>query len=350
MLITIIYTLFIFLYGCFVDIKKVRNKRRYLIVSGVILVFISGFRSVFKGMDDTLVYYNMYINDVMMTYEQIWQNVDKDVFYHIFSKFLSSIYGKNFQCLLITFATIYVGAFCYIVYKESPNSLISFIVLIGMSFFKFSMSGIRQGLAIAFVMLSYFSLKERKLLLFLLLVFIASCFHKSAAIFLVAYPFSMLGFNKKSFFLYFILILMFILNGDVLVRQFATEVSVYDERFAEYATTEKSLTYAGFIQLLLFLGFTLYYYKYFSYKDKDCSTLTVLLVLAIIFQTFAVFIAEMFRVAMYFSMFLVILVPRVIESIPLQKRKLITVIICGLLLFYFYSIPHKLEYDFYWND
>lgn len=76
----------------------------------------------------------------------------------------------------------------------------------------------------------------------------------------------------------------------------------------------------------------------------------VLLVLAIIFQTFAIFIAEMFRVAMYLCIFLVITVPRVIESIPSKKRKFITIIICGLLLFYFYSIPYKLEYDFYWND
>lgn len=350
MIITIAYTLFIYILGFITNMNDKKARMRYLIISGIILVLISGLRSYYIGSGDTFRYSLMFEEDVAMSFQEILQSGIKDPWYHVFSKLLSLVLGNNFTAILTVFATMFIVAYGILVQKESPNLLLSFIVFISMGFFSFSMHGVRQSMGIAFVMLSYFPLKERKLLLFVVLVFIASCFHKSAAIFLVAYPFSMLGFNKKSFFLYFLLILIFILNGDVLVRQFATEVSVYDERFADYATTEKSLTNSGFIQLLLFLGFTLYYYKYFSYKDKDCSTLTVLLVLAIIFQTFAIFIAEMFRVAMYFSIFLVILVPRVIESIPLQNRKLITVIICGLLLFYFYSIPYKLEYDFYWND
>ena len=219
-----------------------------------------------------------------------------------------------------------------------------------MNFFNFSMHGVRQGLAIAFIMLAYFPLKDKKLIKFLLLVFIATCFHKSAAIFVIAYPFCRLGLNKRTIFLYLGLIGILLVTGNDLIRQFATEVSVYDERFAGYAITEKSLSYAGIIQFSLFLILVLCNLNRFQSQDKDSSILITLLILAMIFQAFAIYIAEMFRVAMYFSIFLVLLVPRLLKTFPQNSRKTVTLIVCSLLLLYFYSIPYKLEYNFYWNN
>ena len=286
----------------------------------------------------------------MMSFQDIWTSGIKDPFYHVFSKALTLVVGNNFPAVLTAFAIIFISAYSILVKKESPNLLLSVIVFFTMGFFNFSMHGVRQSLAMAFIMLTFFPLKEKKLLKFLLLVFIASLFHKSAAIFVVAYPFCKLGFNMKTAVLYLGLIAILMIYGDFIIRWFATEASVYDERFASYAESTKSLTYSGFIQLCLYLVLVFMNLRRFLSADPTASMMISLLVLAIIFQVFAVFIAEMFRVAMYFSSFLVILVPRLLQTYPPSNRKMVTYILCALLLLYFYMNPYKLQYDFFWND
>ena len=350
MLITIAYTMFIFILGLNTNMNDKKARKRYLIVSGIILILISGLRSYYIGSGDTSRYALMFDEDVMMSFQEIWNSVAKDPFYHVFSKALSFVVGNNFPAVLTIFAFIFIASYSILVKKESPNLLLSVIVFFTMGFYNFSMHGVRQGLAMAFVMLAFFPLKEKKIVWFLVLVYIASLFHKSAAIFIVAYPFCKLGFSKKTAVLYLALIAILMAFGDSIVRGFASEVAVYDERFAAYVTTTKSLTYAGFIQLSLFFVLVVMNLRRFIANDPDASMLITLLILALIFQVFAVFIAEMFRVAMYFSLFLVLLVPRLLQTYPPSNRKIVTYILCALLLLYFYMIPYKLEYDFFWND
>lgn len=349
MIITVIYTSFILLLGRCMDLNNPKKKKLYLTLSGLILITISGCRTIYYGSGDTFVYANMYDDDFNMSLADIIAFGHKDTYYHCFSKILSYAIGGNFQNALLVFATMYVIPLSYILYKESPNIVVSFVVLFAMGFFNFSMNGIRQGLAIAFILFSYFPLRDKKIIRFVLFVLIASCFHGTAVCFLIVYPFYVLGFNKKTALLYTLLVIVILFYGDALIRQFATEISVYDERFANYAVSERSLTYSGLIQFLLILGLTLYYYKPFSQMNKDSGLLMTLLLLSIMFQAFAVYIAEMFRVAMYFSIFMVLLLPKVLMSIPQSSRKGITVIICSLLCLYFYAYPYKLEYAFFWN-
>lgn len=349
-MITVGYTVLIFVMGFFTNMNSDKDKKLYLIISSAILILISGLRSYYLGSGDTFRYSLMFEEDIRMTYLEIYESDMRDAFYHMFSLFLAKFLGNNFHYILLVFATIYVLSLDNLIYKESPNLLISFIVLFGMNFFNFSMHGVRQAIALAFVMLAYFPLREKKLLQFLLLVVIATCFHKSAAVFIIAYPFCRLGLNKKTIFLYLVLIVSLLVFGNGLIRNFAMEVSVYDGRFAGYALTEKSLSYAGLIQFSLFFLLVLKNLKAFQAQDKDASLLITLLLLAMVFQSFAIFIAEMFRIAMYFSIFLVILVPRLLKTYPPETKKIVTIILCSLLLFYFYSIPYKLDYNFYWND
>lgn len=326
-----------------------KSRKRYILFSSVILVLISGLRSYDLG-TDTIGYFLSFEDDVQSSFRQIWNSESKDPFYHIFSKFLSLIVGHDFHLVLLIFAVIYMSAFGKLIYKESPNLLISFIVFISLGFFSFSMHGVRQGLAIAIIMFSYFPLRDKKILQFVGLVLIASLYHSTAIIFLIAYPCCRLGFNKKSAILYIGILAVLLVAGNDLVRMFALEVSAYDARFEGYAETDRALSYSGFIQLCLFFLLVLFNIKSFKKKDKDSSLLITLLVLALIFQSCAVFIAELFRIAMYFSIFLVILLPRVLATYPTKYKKEVTLILCVLLLVYFYSIPYKLEYSFFWNN
>lgn len=65
--------------------------------------------------------------------------------------------------------------------------------------------------------------------------------------------------------------------------------------------------------------------------------LYTMLILGIIFQSMAIFIAEMFRVSMFFNVFLILLLPKVLDVIPTPNRKVYSIGLCVLLLIYFFS-------------
>lgn len=350
MAITVAYSLIIILMGLFTNMKNNKSRIIYLVLSGIILIIISGLRSYYLGSGDTSRYAVMFENIYGNSSQQILNAELKDPGYHIFSSYVGNIIGDNFQALLIVFGAIFMFSYSYLTYLKSPNLLISFIILFSFGFFYFSMHGVRQGLAMSFIMLSYIPLRNNKIILFILLVLISSLFHKTALIFLIAYPFCKIGFKKYSWILYLGLIVLLIFFGQEMVQLFTEELADYDERFQLYLDDNATLNFSGLIQLGLILLMILFNIKRFLEKDKEASILISLLCLAIVFQGLAIYLAEMFRLAMYFSLFLVILVPRLLQTYPQSNKKLITISVCVLLMVYFYSNKNFLDYDFYWND
>lgn len=347
---TVVYTFLILFAGIFTNKRDPRQKLYYVIFSGLILILVSGLRSYYVGTDDTLIYSTFFERDYNKSFEDIWQSELKDPVYYIFIKCISLIFGHDFHIVLIICAIMYVIPVCILIKKESPDPMFSFILLITMGFFFFSMNGIRQSLAMGFLMMAYFPLKDRKLLKFVLLVAMAACFHKTALVFLIAYPMSKMGFNKLSLLCYLGLFIVCLLMGKTVMNYITSSMAEYDQRLQSYEIGRTTLTYSGLIQLLLLTIFPLIYYKKLLAKNRSTNILFQLMFLAIIFQSMAGVIAEMFRIAMYFSVYMIILIPRTISVIPAKNRSMIGVMLLSLLLVYFLFIgAGRIPYKFYWQ-
>lgn len=347
--ITVTYSLIIIILGLCLNLRNTRQRDFYILFTGLILILISGLRSIWVGTDDTSIYANYFIENSVKSYSEIWKEEGKDPFYYIFNKFIANIFGDDFQIFLIIVSIIFVGSTCHIIRRESKNPLVSFIVLLSFGFFFFSMNGIRQSLAISFILLSYIPLKERKLWRFIVLVIIASLFHKTALIFMIFYPIVNLKLNKYTIGLYILLTIACLLRGEQILSSITESASAVDERIANYKIGN-GLTYSGFIQLLLIAILAFSYFKRTIAVNKNNQILYSLLIISIIFQSMAVIIAEMFRVAMYFSIFIILLLPEVFAAVPHNNRKLVSVGICSLFLFYFFfmgfgTIPYKFYFQ-----
>lgn len=351
MFITILYTFVIIVIGLMANMRDAKSRNRYILMSCTILVIISGFRSIWVGTDDTLIYSLSYYDCVRMNYQQIMDTFEKDVFYYITNHFIADITGENYHLLLIVFAVFYMACLGYLLKKESSNPLISFIVFLSMGYFSFQMNGVRQGLAMAFTMLAYIPLKNRNLKMFLLLVLLGSLYHRTCLIFLIVYPLSYLKLNNKAIVMYASIVLLCLLYGQSILDVFVVEAANFDARFAGYQIYQAKLTYSGLIQLLLFAAFSFFYYRRVVEKDKRDMILYTMLILGIIFQSMAIFIAEMFRVSMFFNVFLILLLPKVLDAIPASSRKIYSIGLCFLLLIYFFFLgAGTIPYHFYWTD
>lgn len=347
----IILTLAILLPGLFVNNKSSVQRRDYIIYAGIALILISGLRSIYIGTDDTSIYYSFFIRDSHRSFADIWQTEWKDPVYYIFIKFLSNFFKNDFNGILLVCGAIFVIPVCMLTRKESPDPFASFVVLVSMGFFFFSMNGIRQSMAMGFLMLSYFPLKERKLLLFIILVTLAGCFHKTALIFLIVYPLSFIGFNFKMICCYICLFLLALFYGDIFLNVITASMSKYDARLENYEIGRVTLTCSGLIQLVFLTSVSFFYRKKLLTIDKSNIILFHLMFIAIIFQTMSGQIAEMFRVAMYFSVFMIVLIPRTFAVIPASKRKSIKFVFLSLLLiYYFFWGAGTIPYMFYFQQ
>ena len=351
MKITVIYTFLIVFLAAFFDTKKVKGRNIYIIIVGFVLFLISGLRNLDVGPDDTTIYYQSYLANANYSYKEVYSSTPKDPFYSLFVRALYDIIGPNYTVLLCVFAAIFVFSVCRLLIKNNTEDpLLSFVILLAMGFFAFSMTAIRQIIAMSFTLWSYQFLKEKKLIKFIICVYLGSLFHKTALVFMIVYPLMYFKLDWKTILMYIAGGIIVVIQGEQLLSQlFASD---FDARLESYeAVGVHGLTISGLIQLALFLALALFYFKEVKQMDSNAIIFYHMLILAVIFQLFTGILAEFFRIAMYYSIFLILLMPKVISAIPnLLARSLIRNGLIALLLIYFLAMGSgRIPYHFFFN-
>ena len=87
---------------------------------------------------------------------------------------------------------------------------IALCVLYSDIFFYFDLSGMRQAMALALTFFSFKYVVKTKLLSFIFFVFLATLFHKTAILFLIAYP--LINFFKNKTFYFLCIIMLVVMN------------------------------------------------------------------------------------------------------------------------------------------
>ncbi len=108
--------------------------------------------------------------------------------YVIFNKVVSTLFGSDYQILLIACAFCSIAPMVYVIYKKSESPAFSFILYMSLPFFLLIFSGLRQSIAIGLCFLAFSFVEEKKLIPFLLWTALAYTFHSSAILFFVVYP------------------------------------------------------------------------------------------------------------------------------------------------------------------
>lgn len=279
-------------------------------------------RSIYFG-TDVIHYINKFEMYRLIPIERIIPYLkaigEKDTGFYVFGKIIS-LFSDEYRLWLFVLAAIYIILNFYIINLYSKGQLISILLFISLGFLFFSMTGLRQATAMAILTLSYKYLRETKLVKFILLVLVASLFHISALIFLIAIPLLKL---KTAWSYFFILIVGIIINLNFL-EYMNTVISLFpvDDVYSGYFSNEEKLSFSGFfIQVIIFLFCLAFRKNLLKHEEKDRILYNLVLV-GLIFQLFSTNIAVLFRISMYFSFFSIILVPNVIYYIQNKYLKM----------------------------
>ena len=137
----------------------------------LILLYIAGLRDITIGTDT--FHYGEIFNDPN----------DIEIGFQWFAQFIKYI-GGNFHFFLFLFFFISLFLKLYAFKKVSLYPLLSICIYSSFWFLVYEMNGIRQGLALGFIALSYYFLSVNKNLYFYLSLLGAILFHYSALVFL----------------------------------------------------------------------------------------------------------------------------------------------------------------------
>lgn len=191
MLTYVVLMLFMLFLGMF-SINTKKEKRVICIIGILCLGILMAFKDISVGNDtNNYVYFFKTLQN-----SSAWYNPDTrfEPGYQIFSKLISNIFGE-YQYLFISTAVICMFCLYKGVFNYSDNPGFSLFLFVSLRFFYFFLSGLRQAIAVSIIIIAFHYLMKGKIIKYLIAVALATTFHLSALIFILALPISRMKFN-----------------------------------------------------------------------------------------------------------------------------------------------------------
>lgn len=325
----------------------------YILLMTAAHTFLCGLRYQFLT-GDLIKYYFKYFECGGYAWfsPELWAEGRNFGFYY-FNKIVHAIFGEEEQALLFVIALIIHVALAVVVYRYSPAPWFSYLIWNCMAFYIFGFNAIKQALAMAFVMLAFVGVVERRLGFYLVMIGIAGSIHMPALVFLPSYWITKIKVKPH-------VMLMYIAMGVLLFafkEQFVTFIrSLYYEE-------EEVVIHSGEIgsRVIMILGFAAFGILFRGLSYSVIENLFHIMVVAAILQMLAGFDNIYTRMTDYYFQLSVLYIPMTFVSekvglrrpgvaaiFPFNKRsmRLITLCIVAFLLWYYYTFAINIDITF----
>lgn len=206
--------------------------------------------------------------------------------------------------LIAAFSAISLGVF---IYRYSSSPFLSYLIYIGLGSYMFTLSALKQTIAMSFIMWAMMSIIDSKPKRFLFFTLLAALFHTPALVFLPAYYIA----RKKIDATYFVGLIVITLCIVIFRDQIVAEMSAlyYEDEFNFDAASGVG---GKFIILLAILLFSIIVHPVRS-SYKVYQHLFNMMVIAAILQSFSVYDNVFTRLADYYFQFFPAFVPLMLD-------------------------------------
>ncbi len=315
------------------------SKRQLCWIIGVSMILITGLRSVNVGSDTTVYYYNfLYLQD--MTLPEIMALEKRDFGFYILSWLVNSITGSFTVLTLIAAVSFYVPV-TMLIEKYSDDPGLSFLTLMAFNFFQFSMTGIRQTIAIGMSILLVMELLKQKPRYFwcFVWIFLGFSMHRSAILVLIFFVLRLIWNKKGSIYFTLFLIPIMILFRDSIIAYLEEPLGEWGFEIGDNTVVSGGFTTFFVFLILLIWGVFLTKKGYDTMSKTMPYNLLLLFELAVVLQPLVFSNSVLFRIVWYFSIYLIIYIPRLISASTVtnaSKPIVNTVMYAGILYMYLF--------------
>lgn len=287
----------------------------------VLLFIVSAFRD---GMGTDYKNYQLLFYDYLNSGDAVIQRLEPG-FKLIFEVVSFFSYDSRLFFVITSFLILFFYFFGFLKYSRSV--LLSIFLFVTLYYYFNSLNTVRQFVAMALIFcFSTRYLAERNLLKYLISVVFASLFHLSALIMLPAYWLC----KKMSFravILLFIFLPIFFLSYDLIANIVFKIIPSY-QVYSDYEIGSSSAFIV--IQIVFFIFIFIAYKHNKNWTNVELLSFNLSLIslfLYILSYKNAIFL----RVATYFGMYFMILVPAVLNEFKKNSNKAIFYIVCTIL-------------------
>lgn len=330
-----------------------QKRKRICVIGTINWILLSGLRHLSVGADTGSYKYAFNVAKKLSwdrafddLYDRYIGGMDvKDPGYPIFEKFFQ-IFSNDYQLYLVFIAIIFFIPLGIFIYKFSKNPYVSYILFSALFYSFFAITGHRQTLATAAVVLAgTFLIKKKKFIPFLLITLIMSSIHVSCLCFIPFYFISRIKINKFSLSVYWIgIVTSFFLRYELL--GFLQNIIGYED----YKESEGAGA-GTFLYLLIAFGLvvTFFYKKIIENDTTGIIRISInALMLACFFSPLLLINQSTMRLVQYFSIFMIILLPEFAKIFKKRTDRTVYNMAVSLLLLALFVLKSP-EYRFFWQ-
>lgn len=330
----------------------------FLLLSGLLLWIVSGFRGPYVG-TDTLSYLSIYDFSVSLPV----QRLIKDTFgiekgYILLNKLLSVVFDNRYSIILFTSLLIIFGVL-YFIKNNSSNLFMSVYLFITLYYFSVSMNIIRQFMVIAIFFIAYEKLKKSKIISFVLLILLASTIHSTALIYLGVLLISKIKPSVKN-------MRVIGLTAATLTAIFYVSPSIITSisgRYSQYAGTKFfEGNSVGGTTIIWVAQIILYFCSMYILKNnlelteshkKSLFMFSVMILISVCIGIISTRIYIITRLIYYFDIFMIVLIPEIVNQLIREKLFAKYLIYLVLALYFLYNLRQGgsgvVPYEFVWQ-
>lgn len=265
--------------------------------------------------------------------------LDVEWMYVMLNKFVYS-FGGPFQTFTFVSACITIGIKLWIYYKNSKFPVFSVLLLFIPNYFIADSGHMRQALGMTFCALSYQFIKDRKLLWYILCMYVAYGFHKSAFIFIPAYWLAVIPMNSsRIFYIIIISVILSPLHVYNLFSDFLNNLNLQDvsngyNGYIDYQDKASSfMDGTMIINSFLLIAYDKQVCKKIWYYEYMRNILVAGICLYFIMRDNPVFATRLVGVYISFAPFVI---PNIIASLNISaKRFWHLYFVCFMIFYYF---------------
>lgn len=281
--------------------------------------------------------------------------------YVLLNKLVASL-GLEYFELQIFIAVLFYISLIRFLYKYSPSIPVSVLTFISLHFFFQTMNVSRQFIAVGVLFFAFDYLIKKKLIGFIFTVFLASLFHSSAWFFLLTYPFMKIKITKNNFVFFITALLLMSFMFNPILNIFFKYFDKYNHYIGSiYFNNEGNI--AVYLNLLIYLSvFILIKYVGSQLHNLSESEIKIwrinesISLLAVILGVLALNAPLINRVAMYFTIYYILIIPYTIIQIKnnkLLREGVYLSVIIAMAVYYITIIIYRpywtgiIPYEFY---
>lgn len=340
-------------------IRENRNRKNYIIFICIILIFQSALRHVAVGAD-TYAYYLKFEEIKLTSWQEIWENFrsvyvlgeGKDAGYPLIQKVFQFFSGE-YRIFLFFVAVIFFSSLGYFIYTQTKyiSDVFVAIAIYEVLFYSFfSITGLRQTLATAFTFWGLHFIRQRKLWQYTLLIICAAFIHKSVLLFYPFYFIARLNRPRQLLAASFVIFpVMFVFGRSV--AGIMALLSAQDN-YMGYALSDANPTGAVDFSIFLLgcgiLGWIAL--RNAKQRDSDMPIIYNAISIAIIFTPLTWIDSSLMRIVQYFSIFILVFLPYVINNLFRDYQTRIVAIVVLMVLFVSVIIMRNVDYAFMWEQ